>query len=64
MLCHSNIIDEIFGKIDFEIDDKSTNNQIILATSNSDLLPFNKQVLKKLKKDPKDYSSVDTSHDS
>ena len=42
MLCHSNIIDKIFGKIDFEIDDKSKNNKMISATNNADVLPLNK----------------------
>ena len=36
MLCQSNIIDAIFGEIDSEIDDESTNNTIISATNKYD----------------------------
>ena len=42
MLYHSNIIDETFGKIDFEIDDKRTNDKMISATNNSDALALKK----------------------
>ena len=63
MLRKFNIIDEICGQSDFEVDEESIYKQIILITINFDVLAFNEQVLKKLKRDPIDYFSVDTASD-
>ena len=63
MTIHSDIIDEIFGKDDFEINDESINGKIILTINNSDVLELNTKILKKLKGNPTDYFSVDTAAD-
>ena len=63
MVCNSDIVDEIFGQSNFEVDDESINKKVILTTNNSDVLALNEQVLKKLKGDSIDYYSVDTASD-
>ena len=54
------IIHEIFGQSDFEVDDESINKKVFLTTNNSVILALNEQVLKKFKGDPTDYYSIDT----
>ena len=63
ILCHSDIVYEIFRKDDFEINDESINNKIILTTNNLDVLELNTKISKKLKETPIYYFSVDTAAD-